>query len=139
MKKLSVLLLAVALVACSKPAEVKKGTGELTNSKGFKVTAEVEVTDGKISKVTIDEEYEKDGVKKTKKEFGAEYAMKEASKIGKEWDEQIKFLEEKLVGTDGDIELDEKGYPTSDDIKAGCTINLTDIEKVVLDAVKNAK
>lgn len=149
MKKLSVLLLAVALVACSNGGNetvVKEGHAEVAiDNHGSAETVYVDVKvdgDGKITEVSIDESYTKDGVQKNKKEWGAEYGMSEKnggpSKVG-EWDEQVKFLEGKLVGTDGTIELDDKGYPTSEDITSGCTINLTSIQKAVLDAVKSAK
>ena len=44
--------------------------------------------------------------------------MKPASPIGKEWNEQIDFLQEKLVGTDGTIALNESGYPTDEEVLA---------------------
>lgn len=139
MKKLSVLLLAVALFACSNNggSTTLKGSAEKADEEGLKVTAEVEVEDGKITSVFIDQEYTIDGVTKGKKEWKEDYGM---SAIGKtEWYLQVEYLEEKLVGTDGTIELSEDGHAADEDILAGCTIALGDIAEVVAEAVKNAK
>ena len=92
MKKITVLLLGVCMLlsGCAK-SEQKEGTGTYTNANGETTTAKVTLKDGKISKVSIDETAkDKD---KTKKELGADYHMKTASGIGKEWNEQVKFFE----------------------------------------------
>lgn len=143
MKKLLMLALAFVLCACGGGA-VTKGSVEYkfsdynTGAEQF-VNVSVELEDGKITKVDIDETYDHNGEKTTKKTLGADYNMKPASPIGKEWNEQIAFLEEALVGTDGTIEIDEAGYPTSEDVKAGCTINLFNISAAVKEAVNNAE
>lgn len=138
MKKLSLLLAVALLAACgsgnSNKAEVAKGEFKTAESdKGDYSTATVEVKDGKISKVEIDTVQKEKG---SKKEQGEKYGMKAASPIGKEWDEQIKVLEEYIVknGTEG-IKLDEEGKATNEDLKAGCTIGLDQI----LEAVNGAK
>ena len=143
MKKLLMLALAFVLCACGGGA-VTKGSVEYkfsdynTGAEQF-VNVSVELEDGKITKVDIDETYDHNGEKTTKKTLGADYNMKPASPIGKEWNEQIAFLEEALVGTDGTIEIDEAGYPTNEDVKAGCTINLFNISAAVKEAVNNAE
>ena len=143
MKKLLMLALAFVLCACG-GAVVTKGETKYsfsdynTGAEQF-VEVSVELEDGKITKVEIDETYDVNGEKTTKKTLGADYNMKPASPIGKEWNEQIAFLEEALVGTDGTIEIDASGYPTSEDVKAGCTINLYNIAAAVKEAVANAK
>lgn len=144
MKKLSVLLLAVALCACGAKAEVKKGTGEATydnHGTEAKVTAEVTLEDGKIKEVKFDETYpdKETGEMSTKRTLGEKYDMKKASPIGKEWFEQVDYLQEKLVGTDGKIALDETGKATDEDVLTGCTINLTNLQAALDDAIANAK
>lgn len=86
---------------------------------------------GKIVKVSIDE-FDDNGV--SKKDLGEEYGMKAASSIGKEWNEQIEFLENYIVenGIEG-VELDADGYG-NEDVKTGCTINVAGY----LDVVKKA-
>ena len=138
------LALAFVLCACG-GAKVTTGSVEYkfsdynTGAEQF-VNVSVELEDGKITKVEIDETYnDAEGNPTTKRTLGADYNMKPASPIGKEWFEQIDFLQEALVGTDGTIEIDEAGYPTSEDVKAGCTINLYNIMSTVNDAIANAK
>ena len=143
MKKLLMLALAFVLCACG-GATVTKGSVEYkfadynTGAEQF-VNVSVELEDGKISKVEIDETYDHNGAKTTKRTLGADYNMKPASPIGKEWNEQIDFLQEKLVGTDGTIALNESGYPTDEEVLAGCTINLFNIAAAVKEAVESAE
>ena len=143
MKKLLMLALAFVLCACG-GATVTKGSVEYkfsdynTGAEQF-VNVSVELEDGKISKVEIDETYDHNGEKTTKRTLGADYNMKPASPIGKEWNEQIDFLQEKLVGTDGTIALNEAGYPTDEEVLAGCTINLFNIAAAVKEAVESAE
>ena len=142
MKKLSVLLLALALCACG--AKTTKGTGEAVYDNygtEAKVTAEVTLKDGKIESIYIDETYpdKETGEMSTKKTLKEKYDMKKASPIGKEWYEQVETLEGLLKGTDGKIALDETGKATDADVLAGCTINLTHIQEAIDNAIKNAK
>lgn len=143
MKKLLMLALAFVLCACG-GATVTKGETEYTfadynSGAEQKVMVSVELEDGKITKVEIDETYDVNGEKTTKRTLGADYNMKPASPIGKEWNEQIDFLQEKLVGTDGTIALNESGYPTDEEVLAGCTINLYNIAAAVKEAVDKAE
>ena len=143
MKKLLMLALAFVLCACG-GATVTKGEAnhkftDYTSGSEQAVMVSVELEDGKITKVEIDETYTKDGQATTKRTLGADYAMKDFSPIGKEWNEQIDFLQEKLVGTDGTIALNEAGIPTDADVLTGCTINLTNIAAAVKEAVNNAE
>lgn len=111
--------------------------GETTNTAhvatdGGEVTATVTKKDGKVTAVEIDETTE-DGT--SKKDLGSEYGMKAKSGIGKEWDEEIKFLEDYLVknGIDS-VKLNSDGYAEEEDVKSGCTINL----KTIMEAVDEA-
>ena len=136
MKKIITLLaLALTLAACGAKVTSSEYEYKYTDNKGTEQTIFVDVTleDGKIKEITIDETYGDS----TKKQLGANYGM---SAYGlKEWDVQIKHLETKLVGTDGKIALDDKGFPTSTDVTSGCTIELTEIQKAILAAVADAK
>ena len=49
------------------------------------------------------------------------------------------YLEEKLIGTDGQIKLDEKGKAVDADIISGCTIDLTAISEAINIAIDEAK
>lgn len=139
MKKLSLVLVALALVACSKAPVVKNGTAtkEIDNHGNAEtITVNVTTEDGKLTKVEIDETYKGS----TKKTLAADYNMKAASAIGKEWDEQAKFLEEYLVSKNvTEVALDAEGKPTDADVLAGCTIAVGDLLEVATEAVKAAK
>ena len=131
MKKITVLLLGVCMLlsGCAK-SEQKEGTGTYTNANGETTTAKVTLKDGKISK-------DKD---KTKKELGADYHMKTASGIGKEWNEQVKFFEN-YVAKHGieKLELKDNGKAANADVISGCTISVEGFVKAIADAKANAK
>lgn len=96
------------------------------------ISATVTKKDGKVTAVEIDETTS-DG--ESKKAMGTDYGLKSKSAIGKEWDEQIQFLENYLVehGVDS-VKLNSDGYAEEEDVRAGCSINLKDIMKAVDDA-----
>lgn len=110
--------------AVTTSASVATDTGE--------VTATITKEDGKVTKIVIDEVTESGD---TKKDLGDDYGMKSASGIGKEWNEQIEFLENYMVenGIDS-VTLDSDGYATEEDVLAGCTINLSTIMEAVDEA-----
>ncbi|NLA85698.1 MAG: hypothetical protein GX847_00120 [Clostridiales bacterium] len=64
----------------------------------------------------------------TKNEMGESYGMKEASGIGKEWNEQAsefaKYVTGKTAVEITGIAIDDKGYPVSTDIKSSVTISI---------------
>ncbi len=135
MKKVTALLAtALLLAACGSSAEAEKtGHGETAKDKnGDYASADITVKGDEVVEITLDET--KEG--KSKKELKEEYNMKGASPIKKEWYEQVEYLENyiKENGLDA-VKLDEAGYPTGDDVKAGCTINLTNL----MNAAKSAK
>lgn len=135
MKKLTVLLAMVLLLAaCGSNSEPEKtGKGETAKDKnGDYATAEITVAGDDVVSVSLDETSKGS----SKKELGAKYGMKEASKIKKEWNEQVEFLEKYIAKNGLDkVKLNEKGYPANDDVLAGCTINV----KNMMDAAANAK
>ena len=140
MKKLLVLAFAaMTLTACGGDKEVK-GTAESKKADdGSYVTAEVTKKGDKITKVSIDEYYP--GEKKMKKELGADYGMKSKSGIGKEWDEQVKYLETYLKDNGLDsVKIDEAtGKATNDDVLSGCTIAVSNLVDTAKAAADNAK
>ena len=108
MKKIYLLLLTLFLFACS---PVLKGIGkyefEDRNGEKQEVSVVIEMKDDKISSISIDETYTQDGERTTKKRLGASYGMKEVEGSKGEWNEQIKHLEMELIGTDGEIDLND--------------------------------
>lgn len=140
MKKLSFLLLAFALVACSSGGsnEVEKtGSAETAkDEKGNYATAEVTIKGDKIVSISLDEY--KEG--KSKKELGASYNMKAASSIGKEWNEQIEALEKYIVKNGIDkIELTDEGKPKNEDVLTGCTMAIDNVLLAAKGAIEAAK
>lgn len=142
MKRLSALLVVVfLLVGCSSKITSSEYEHKFIDSNGIeqKVLVDVTLNNGKISEISIDETYTtKDSVETTKKTLKDDYGMSKTTDVG-EWYEQIAHLEKELIGTNGNISLDEKGYPTETDITSGCTIKLTEIQKAISEAVKIAK
>ena len=139
MKKLTIAALAlVMLTACGPKVTTGHAETEI-DSHGNTEIVKVDVTleDGKVTEITIDETYNAQTT--TKRELGADYGMKGRSGIGKEWNEQVDFLQEFIV-TNGveAVSLNESGYPTGD-LAAGCTINITNLMSTVNDAIAAAK
>ncbi len=76
---------------------------------------------------------------RSKLQKGDDYGMQKASGLEKgEWYQQVAFLEEYLVGKTAaevaGIKLDESYYPADEDLRAGCTIHITDFMNAVADA-----
>lgn len=83
----------------------------------------------------------------TKKEKKDDYGMKKASEIGKEWYEQVQYLEEKAIGMTPEefaaIETEERNghaeaVKAGTDLAAGVTIDVGAFKKAVAKAVENA-
>ena len=138
MKKLLVLsLMAMVLVGCGSNAEPQSDTKESAkDADGNYATATVEVTDGKITAISLDEITGG----KSKKELGEDYGMAVASKIGKHWHEQVEFLENYIVknGLEA-VEFDDAGYPKNDDVLAGCTFNIGNLVNTAKEAEASLK
>lgn len=101
---------------------------------GAEISATVTKKDGKITGITLDEVTE-DG--DSKKDLGDDYNMKKASVIGKEWYEQIEFLENYVLehGVDA-VKMDADGYPENEDVRSGCTINIKPFMEAIDEAAK---
>lgn len=135
---------------------------DVTDGKGLAQTDSTAVAvtvdkDGKIVKCIIDAVQSKinfDGkgvittplntVVKSKDELGAEYGMKKASKIGKEWNEEAAAFAAYVVGKTADqvksIAIDSKeGAPTDKELTASVTISVGNFMDAIQKAVANAK
>lgn len=131
MKKALIVTLLFLLCGCTASAVVEK-EGSVTSSKGETTTAKVKFDGEKIKEVELDETTGDT----TKKTLGADYHMKDASTIGKEWNEQVKFLEIYIEKNGVDkIELNDEGKAINEDIRTGCTISIDGFLK----AIENAK
>ena len=139
MKKLTIAALALVMLTACGPKVTKGHAEKEIDNHGATEIVKVDVTleDGKVTEITIDETYQ--GQTTTKRTLGADYDMKKASPIGKEWHEQADYLQTFIVenGVEA-VVLNESGYPTGD-LTAGCTINLTNIIATVNDAIAAAK
>ncbi len=138
MKKLLVLFASVVMLAgCGNNEATTTGTAKTAaDENGDYATAEITLKGDKVESISLDQT--KEG--KSKKELGADYKMKGSSPIGKEWNEQVEFLEDYIEKNGLDkVELDEKGYPKNDDVLAGCTINISTLMEAANAAKENAK
>lgn len=71
---------------------------------------------------------------KSKNELGAEYGMKKASKIEKEWDEQAAAFAKYVVGkTAADVKgiAVKEGVPTGSELTSSVTVHVTDFMTVI--------
>lgn len=78
----------------------------------------------------------------TKKELGADYGMRPASGIGKEWYEQAEAFETYAVGKTvqdiNGIKTDNNGYIQDDTLNTSVTISISDFQAAISKAVENA-
>lgn len=105
-------------------------------------TAQVKVPFDATGKITAD----KTAALKTKVELGKDYGLGKASKIGKEWYEQIDELEKWMVGKTIDQvkamkvkEVDGKKLTDEAELNSKVTVGIEDYLVAVEEAVKNAK
>ena len=106
--------------------------------------------DGKIIDVKLDEAQTKPDLTKdngnvsdlrTKLDKKEDYGMKSTSPIGKEWYEQVAAFEAWAKGKTADevkAGVDDTGYASDADLKAGCTIYAGGFTSVVAKAIANA-
>ena len=130
MKKTMLCAILVLLCGCSSNT-TKEATGSYTGKKGETTTAKVKWEKDAIKEVEFDETTGDT----TKKKLGAEYNMKQASGIGKEWNEQVMFLE-KYIEQNGmeNLQMNAEGKSENPDVMAGCTISLEPFVKAIDDA-----
>lgn len=149
-------LVATALTGCGSKAKFAKAGLGVVTSMGHYNPAEVNTTfagialdsDGKIQWIDVDVAQgvpgdSKQEFTKTKKEKKDEYNMRNASSIKKEWFEQIAAFEQQCIGKTPDevakFAVDGEGKPTDADVKAGCSMAITDFQKAVANAAANAQ
>lgn len=130
MKKYMGIIVVLCLGGCATKKTVTS-EGMYTNEKGAVATAKIEWEGDQMTAVELDETTE--GT--TKKALGDAYDMKQASAIGKNWNEQIAFLESYIVANGIEsIRLNEEGKAENEDILSGCTISIDSYLKAVQDA-----
>ena len=105
-------------------------------------TAQTKVNFSKEGKITTDKAAEQ----KTKVELGNDYGMKKASKLGKEWFEEIADLQKWMIGKTIDQvksmkvkEVEGKKVTDEADLTSKVSIGVEDYLYVVEEAFKNAK
>lgn len=80
---------------------------------------------------------------KTKMELGADYGMKKASTIQKEWNEQATAFAAYAVGKTVEqikgIAVNDEGAPTGADLTGSVTVGIGDFQAAIEKAVANAK
>jgi len=145
-------LVATALVGCGKSAKYAKVGFGMVVTPGDQTSTTMATIgldgDDKVAYIDIDaiQSPNKKDETKTKKELGADYAMKEQSPIKQEWDAQAKAFEEWAKGKTLDeiakVETMDfhggKAAKTGTDLAAGCTIVLDDFLAAVAKAGTNA-
>lgn len=138
MKKLfAILAVAVLLTGCGSSEETKTGTAQTEkDDNGDYATAEITLQGDNVVSISLDQT--KNG--ESKKELGDDYNMKSSSEIGKEWYEQVEFLENYIVKNGLDkVELTDDGYAKNDDVLAGCTMNISTLMEAANSAKENAE
>lgn len=154
MKKILISLICLlSLTGCEKIVEGNYKEGTYMGSDTFTsygkqyVTTSVIYVDsnGVIKSCYIDSTYVKDGINTTKKVLKDDYGMKETSKNigviegGKEWYEQVKVIEDKVVENQGIdwVKYDETG--TKLDGVSGVTITVDSYIRATSKAIEQAK
>ena len=140
MKKLASLILALALMlSCAAvlaeeaPAsDVTVKTGLTWNDTWGLTVANIVEQDGQVVKILVD--VVRDGL--SSKEKYNDYGIGPVSSIGKEWWEQVAFLEDWVRDNGVDeVVYDGDGHATVPDVISGATINIADFTT----AIQNAK
>ena len=155
MKKLIATLLVLTLCMTMGAAMADTmGLGMVTSISSTSATTEKDGTiqiDGKIVSIQFDVmQSPKVGVTaageiadtaeadlRTKVEKGDDYAMRAASPIGKELNEQVEVLQNYCIGKTA--EEAAAGFEADADAKAGCTIHVDDFFAALTKAAANAK
>lgn len=133
--KLWIIILGLfVLMGCSKDKSVES-EGVYTSAKGEVTSAKITLNGDKITSLELDETT--NGT--SKKSLGDAYDMTQASAIGKNWSEQVAFLENYIIknGTE-QIRLNDEGKAENEDIRVGCTISIESYLKAIQDAKTKA-
>ncbi len=131
MKKWIMITVLLLSGCASNQSVVKEGT--YTSSKGEVTSATITLDGDKIKSVELDETTNG----KSKKSLGDDYDMTPASAIGKNWNEQVAFLED-YIRKNGieEIRLNAEGKAENEDILTGCTISIESYIKAIQDALQ---
>jgi hypothetical protein len=145
-------LAVVSSIAKSTDAGEKDGLAQVDST----VVAVTVDKDGKIVKCAIDAAQTKINFSaagkittdlkaefKSKQELGAEYGLKKASSIGKDWNEEANAFADYVVGKTvaevKGIAINDKGAPTDKELSSSVTIHITDFTSAIEKAVANAQ
>lgn len=130
MKKITWIIFCLCLCGCS-AKNITTSEGSYTNAEGAVATAKITWEGDAMTKVELDETIGDT----TKKTLGDAYDLRPASAIGKNWNEQIAFLESYIVANGIEqIRLNDAGKAENEDILTGCTISIDSYLKAVQDA-----
>ena len=117
-------------------------TGETEENDVLVVAVAVDEA-GVIRDCVIDEITEQEDRLESKMQLGERYGMKQASSIGKEWNEEAAAFAEYVKGKTMDqvagIGVNEEGKPVDSDLRASVTISVSRFLKGVEQAVNNAE
>ena len=128
-------LVASALLLAGCGAGGGNGEAPIATDSG-EIKAVVEMDGDQVTSVSIDET--SDG--QSKKEMKEGYRLKDASGIGKEWYEQIAFLENYLKENGSDaLTFDDQGRAQNADVLSGCTISIEQYVEAYDQAKADAK
>lgn len=114
----------------------------LVDDKGVIKNCVIDVVQSKFNFTTTGEIKNLDDEFISKKELGDDYKMRDASPIGKEWDEQAEALEKYVIGKTIEevkgIAVDN-GYCVDEDLTSSVTMNIATIITAIEKAVNNAE
>ncbi len=131
MKIITLILCVFLLWGCSSTSS-EEYTGTYTSAKGEITTAKVTLKGDEITALELDETTNG----KSKKAMGDAYDMTPASSIGKNWNEQVAFLENYIIKHGiQDIQINEEGKGENEDIRVGCTISIESYLKAIQNAL----
>lgn len=138
MKKWMTLLLAVMMLTMSVAAMAEETvkTGTSYNEVWGETIANVVEKDGQIEKIVIDVVR---GGASSKEQFD-NYGVKPLSSIGKDWWEQVAYYENWVQANGVDAaQYDENGHALDADLIAGCTINISNFNEAVSNALNGVE
>ena len=155
---LALILMVSGLAACGRDVVTEEnGTAGRTETSGGKLRLGLVVIDeeeplaaavaldenGMIVDCVIDQVTEQEGRLVSKNQLGEAYGMKQASPIGKEWNEQAAGFAAYVKGMTAEqvkgIALDENGKATEPGLLSSATIDLREFVRGVEEAARQAQ
>ena len=139
MKKLLAVVSVLLCMGCTSSKDIATGTAQSEPDEEGNytvVTVEYSKSKDKVADVNIDEY--KNGV--SKKSMGDDYGLKAVSGVGREWDEQIHYLETFIKDYSiADLQMNEYGVLQNPDVISGCSIYVGHMIPLVEAAIADAK